>query len=91
MIADKFIASLGVLQVDASDELKALLLEKIKLFFRMGGSIKWEELVEMDELSIELFSRAYAEVSEERSRRVAEHVVDQLSSIMAEIMKEPVK
>lgn len=65
MNADKFIASLGVLSVDLTPEVKTLLLEQIKDFFRTGGAVSWEDYMNMDESVRPLFKEAQMTVRAE--------------------------
>lgn len=90
MIADKFIASLGVLEIDLekNPELRSLIVEKVKSFYRMGGAISWADISEMDEATVSIFAQAHAEVRDEQSARTADLVVAKVIGVLNELMAE---
>lgn len=90
MIADKFIASLGVLEIDLekTPELRSLIVEKVKAFYRLGGSVSWADISEMDEATVSIFAQARAEVLDEQSARTADLVVTKVLGVLNDLMAE---
>lgn len=81
MLVDKFMASLGIVDIDIPDEAKALLKARVCEFFRGGGSIRWAEWLEMEDVTREIFTAAKEQVDKEQAVRVLDGVttlVDQM-------------
>ena len=55
MTADKFIASLGVLDVELSPEIEKLIIARVTDFFQCGGTLAWEDYLQMDDKTRDLF------------------------------------
>lgn len=74
MRADKFIASLGVLELEPTPEVLKLLGEAAKEFFRCGGALQWDDFCEMEPEVREVFKVALAAVEGEKLSRELEAV-----------------
>lgn len=81
MKVDKFLASLGIVDAEIPPEGRVLLVEKAKEFFRAGMALSWNDLLQMEDDMLAVFTEARSAVDDEKAARLLEALATALEKV----------